>query len=250
MDTISVGVTIACAMELYEKGYIPEKDVPFPVNFGDKYAMVKLVQMIGTRDGIGDLLAEGSYRLAEYYGHPEISMSVKKQEMPALHPQGYQGLGLAYATSNSGACHTRSNLNFDKRLETADQAAMIKLGQDFIAVVDAAGLCWSIFGGLLMLKDKLLTELELVTGAGYTEESMMLAGERIFNLERLFNLRAGITGKDDTLPKRLLEVPMLSGQADGQVVRLAEMLPEYYKLRGWDENGVPTAEKLAQLGLS
>jgi len=250
MDTISTGVTIACAMELYEKGYIPQKDVPFPVNFGDKYAMVKLVEMIGAREGIGDLLAEGSYRLAERYGHPEISMSVKKQEMPALHPQGYQGLGLAYATSNSGACHTRSNLNFDNRLETAGQAAMIKEGQDFIAVVDSAGLCWSIFGGLLMLKNELLIQLELATGAGYTEETMMLAGERIFNLERLFNLEAGMTGKDDTLPKRMLEEPMLKGQAKGQVVKLGEMLPEYYKLRGWDENGVPAPEKLAQLGLT
>ena len=249
MDTISVGVTIACTMELYEKGYIPEKDIPFPIRFGDKYAMVKLVQMIAAREGIGDLLAEGSYRLADYYGHPEISMSVKGQELPALHPQGYQGLGLAYATSNSGACHTRSNLNFNRRLETADQAAMTKMGQDFIAVVDSSGLCWSIFGGLSMSKDELLIQLELATGANYTEETMMLAGERIFNLERLFNLKAGITAKDDILPKRILEEPMLKGEAEGQVVRLAEMLPEYYKVRGWDENGIPTPEKLVQLGL-
>lgn len=250
MDTISVGVTIACTMELYEKGYIPEKDIPFPIRFGDKYAMVKLVQMIAAREGIGDLLAEGSYRLADYYGHPEISMSVKGQELPALHPQGYQGLGLAYATSNSGACHTRSNLNFNRRLETADQAAMTKMGQDFIAVVDSSGLCWSIFGGLSMSKDELLIQLELATGVNYTEETMMLAGERIFNLERLFNLKAGITAKDDILPKRMLEEPMLKGEAEGQVVRLAEMLPEYYKVRGWDENGIPTPEKLVQLGLT
>lgn len=250
MDTISVGVTIACTMELYEKGYIPEKDIPFPIRFGDKYAMVKLVQMIAAREGIGDLLAEGSYRLADYYGHPEISMSVKGQELPALHPQGYQGLGLAYATSNSGACHTRSNLNFNRRLETADQAAMTKMGQDFIAVVDSSGLCWSIFGGLSMSKDELLTQLELATGVNYTEETMILAGERIFNLERLFNLKAGITAKDDILPKRMLEEPMLKGEAEGQVVRLAEMLPEYYKARGWDENGIPTPEKLVQLGLT
>lgn len=249
MDTISVGVTIACTMELYEKGYIPEKDIPFPIRFGDKYAMVKLVQMIAAREGIGDLLAEGSYRLADYYGHPEISMSVKGQELPALHPQGYQGLGLAYATSNSGACHTRSNLNFNRRLETADQAAMTKMGQDFIAVVDSSGLCWSIFGGLSMSKDELLIQLELATGANYTEETMILAGERIFNLERLFNLKAGITANDDILPKRMLEEPMLKGEAEGQVVRLAEMLPEYYKARGWDENGIPTPEKLVQLGL-
>ncbi|MFO7772782.1 MAG: aldehyde ferredoxin oxidoreductase family protein [Dehalococcoidia bacterium] len=250
MDTISTGVTIACAMELYERGYMPSKDVPFPINFGDKHAMVKLVEMIAAREGIGDLLAEGSYRLARHYGHPEISMSVKGQEMPALHPQGYQGLGLAYATSNSGACHTRSNLNFERRSETKGQASLIKEGQDFVAVVDSSGLCWSIFGGLLMLKDELVTQLKLATGVDYNERSMMLAGERIFNLERLFSLKAGITGSDDTLPSRMLEEPMLKGQAEGQVVRLAEMLPEYYRLREWDRDGVPTSEKLAQLKLS
>ncbi|MBW1913054.1 MAG: aldehyde ferredoxin oxidoreductase family protein [Deltaproteobacteria bacterium] len=94
MDTISAGGTIACAMELYEKGYIPEKDIPFPIKFGDKYALVKLVEMMGKREGFGDLLAEGSYRLAQHYGHPEIAMTVKRQEMPALHPQGDQGRGI------------------------------------------------------------------------------------------------------------------------------------------------------------
>jgi aldehyde:ferredoxin oxidoreductase len=249
MDAMSTGVTIACAMELYEKGYIPEKDVPFPIEFGDESAMVELVPMIAAREGIGNLLAEGSYRFAEHYGHPEISMSVKKQELPAIHPQGYQGGALAFATSNSGACHTRSGLRFDGRFETLNQAAFTKTDQDYIAVVDSSGVCWCIFGSFLMLKDELLTELELVTGAGYTEESMMLAGERIFNGERLFNLKAGFTAKDDTLPKRLLEEPTLKGEGEGQVVRLAEMLPEYYKLRGWDKNGVPTPEKLRQLGL-
>lgn len=250
MDTISVGVTIACAMELYEKGYLPENDVPFPISFGDASALVKLMPMIAKREGIGDLLAEGSYRFAQHYGHPELSMSVKKQELPAIHPQGYQGSGLAFATSNRGACHTKSGLHFDKRLETANQAAITKTEQDIIAVVDSSGLCWCVFGSLLMLKDELLIELELVTGAGYTGESMMLAGERIFNVERLFNLKAGLTGKDDTLPKRFLEEPVLAGEAEGQVVRLDEMLPEYYRLRGWDENGVPTPEKLRQLGLT
>lgn len=250
IDTISAGVTIACAMELYEKGYLPQKDIPFPIRFGDKYAVVKLVQMIVKREGIGDLLAEGSYRLAEHYGHPEISMTVKKQEMPALHPQGYQGIALAYATGNRGACHTKSGLRFEKRFEVAGQAALTKADQDFIAVVDSSGLCWTIFGGLLMLEDELLAELELATGVGYTKESMMLAGERTFNLERLFNLKAGVTANDDTLPRRMLEEPALKGENEGQVARLGEMLPEYYKLRGWDENGVPTSDKLAQLGLT
>jgi aldehyde:ferredoxin oxidoreductase len=250
MDTISVGVTIACAMELYERGYIPKKDVPFPIKFGDKHALIKLVQMIAKREGIGDLLAEGSYRLAQHYGHPEISMTVKKQEMPALHPQGYQGLALSYATTNRGACHTKCDLRFATRLETAGQAAMTKKGQDFVAVVDSSGCCWSIFAGVHFLSNQLLNLLEAATGAGYTEETMMLAGDRIFNLQRLFNLKAGISGKDDILPKRILEESVLDGDNQGKVVMLGEMLPEYYKLRGWDKNGIPTPDKLRQLGLT
>jgi len=249
MDTISVGVTIACAMELYERGHLTEKDAGFPIRFGDKKTLIRLVRMIAARDGIGDRLAEGSYRFADRYGHPELSMSVKKQELPAIHPQGYQGGGLAFATSNSGASHTRSGLRFETRLETTNQASLMKEDQDFIAVVDSSGLCWCVFGSFGMLRTELLRELEFVTGAGYNEHIIMRAGERIFNLERLFNLKAGLTAGDDSLPRRLLEEPLLDGEARGQVVRLDEMLPEYYRARGWDINGVPTGEKLESLSL-
>ncbi|MBW1736615.1 MAG: aldehyde ferredoxin oxidoreductase family protein [Deltaproteobacteria bacterium] len=249
MDTISAGGAIACAMELSEKGYIPEKDLPFPLKFGDKHAVVKLTEMMAKREGFGERLAEGSYRLAEHYGHPEIAMTVKKQDMPALHPQGYQGLALAYATSNRGACHTKANLVFSKRLEWEGQAEVVKKGQDYTSLVDAAGACWSIYSGVHYLDDHLVAALEACTGAGYSKEKAMQAGERIFNLQRIFNLRAGITGKEDTLPKRLLETPLLDGDNEGKVVMLNEMLPEYYRLRGWDVRGVPTPEKLEELGL-
>lgn len=249
MDTISAGGTIACAMELYEKGYIPETDVPFPLRFGDKHAVVKLTEMMAKREGFGDLLAEGSYRLAERYGHPEIAMTVKKQDMPALHPQGYQGLALAYATSNRGACHTKANLVFPTRLEWEGQAAVVKKGQDYTSLVDAAGACWSIYSGVRYLDDHLVTALQACTGGGFTKETAMQAGERIFNLQRLFNLRAGITGKEDTLPRRLLETPLLDGDNEGKVVMLDDMLPEYYRLRGWNEKGISTPEKLEELGL-
>jgi aldehyde:ferredoxin oxidoreductase len=250
MDTISAGGTIACAMELFEKGYIPEKDVPFPIRFGDKHAMVKLVEMMATREGIGDLLAEGSYRLAEHYGHPDISMTVKRHEMPALHPQGYQGLALSYSTSNRGACHTKCNMLFAKRFELEGTAELVKKGQDYTALVDAVGACWSIYSGVRYLDDHLVKALETCTGAGYTKEVAMQAGERLFNLQRLFNLRAGISGNDDTLPKRMLETPLLDGDNEDKVVMLGEMLPEYYQLRGWDKNGIPTPNKLEELGLT
>lgn len=251
IDTISTGVTMATAMELYGKGYLPKKDAGYQLHFGNAPAMVELVTKIGLRQGFGDILAEGGYRLAERYGHPELFMGVKKQEMPAWHPQARQDTGLAYATANCGACHTRSILNiFEVQRETAGQAAGVKWGQDYIAVIDASGLCWSLWISQPEALAELATMLTTATGIGYTEESLLLAGERIWNLERLFNLKAGFTADDDTLPQRMLTEPRLKGGAEGQVVRLDEMLPEYYALRGWDKNGVPTLEKLQQLGLS
>ena len=251
MDTISAGVTIACAMELYERSYLPEKDAGYKLNFGNAKAVVELVEKIGLREGFGDVLAEGAYRLAEKYGHPKLFMGVKKQEMPAWHPQARQDTGLAYATANCGACHTKGTLNnTEVNTETAGQAASVKWGQDYVTIVDATGLCWSLWGFWTEYIDELLTMLNAVTGETYNEESLFRAGERIWNLERLFNLRAGFTSADDTLPKRILEEPCLKGPAEGQVVRLEEMLPEYYQLRGWDENGVPSKNKLAELGLA
>ena len=250
VDTISMGGTIACAMELYEKGFLSEEDAGYQLNFGNAKALVELVEKTGLRQGFGDILAEGSYWLAEKYGHPEISMTVKRQEFPAIHPQGSQLMGLAYATSNRGACHTKASVNLDERFEVAGQATRVKQMQDYIAVIDATGLCWSLMMRPPLMIEEVSTFLRCATGADYTDETMMLAGERIWNVERLFNLKAGLTAQDDSLPKRILEESLPKGEAEGQVIRLSEMLPEYYKLRGWDENGVPSLEKLAQLGLT
>ena len=258
LDGISAGVTIACAMELYEKGYIPEKDVPFPIRFGDGDTVVKLVPIMGERKGIiGDLLAEGSYRLAEHYGHPELSMSVKKQEMPAYDPRAMKGIGLNYATSNRGACHVRGYTISQEVIESpyvvdrliyVGKAELTKYMQDLTAVIDSAGMClFTVFGLEYIYNYGPI--LRAVTGLPYSDEELMKAGERIWNLERLFNLKAGFTGKDDTLPTRLLEEPIPSGPSQGEVCQLDRMLAEYYRLRGWDEDGVPTKEKLEELGL-
>jgi len=250
MDTISMGGTIACAMELYEKGFLPKEDTGYQLNFGNAKALVELVEKTGLRQGFGDILAEGSYWLAEKYGHPEISMVVKRQEFPAIHPQGSQLMGLAYATSNRGACHTKASVSLDKRFEVAGQATRLKQMQDYIAVIDASGLCWSVMMRPPLMIEEVSTFLRYATGADYTDETMMLVGERIWNLERVFNLKAGLTAQDDSLPKRILEESVLTGEAEGQVIQLDKMLPEYYEARGWDKSGAPTSQKLAELGLS
>lgn len=258
MDTISVGATIACAMELYEKGFIPEEDAGMKLNFGNGEALVKLTEQMGKREGLGDVATDGAYVLAKKYGHPELFMGVKKQEIPAYDPRGVQGMGLTYATSNRGACHVRGYtianeiLGVHEKLDpliTEGKPATVKTFQDLTAVVDSSGLCLFVVLTPGFGYEEFRDMLNTTTDFDYTTEELMQAGERIWNLERLFNLKAGFTKEDDTLPKRLLEEPITEGGPKGLVCKLDEMLPEYYRLRGWGENGVPAEEKLAELGL-
>ena len=212
--------------------------------------------MTGLREGFGDKLALGSYRMAESFGHSEFSMTVKKQEMPAYDPRGVQGIGLNYATSNRGGCHVRGYtisvevLGGGAKLDphvTAEKPFWVKLFQDLTAAIDSSGAC--LFGTFGMTGEDFAAMLTALTGVTYTLDDYLKAGERVWNLERSFNLKAGFTHADDNLPERLLKCPIKTGASKGEVNRLADMLPEYYKLRGWDEKGVPTAEKLADLAL-
>ncbi len=258
MDTIDVGNIVACLMELFEKGYLPEKDIGFTANFGNGEALVKLTTMMGLREGIGDVMAEGGYALAEKYGHPELFMGVKKQGLPAYDPRGVQSMGLSYATANRGACHVRSYgiaveiLGVNQKLdpfESKGKPGVIKAFQDLTGVIDSSGLCLFVSLAEGFSVNDMVDMMETCTGAGYTAENVMLAGERIWNMERLFNLKAGLTKADDTLPPRFLKEPMPEGPAKGRVSKLDEMLPEYYSLRGWNADGVPTPGKLTELGL-
>ena len=245
MDTISAGAIISCAMELSEKGYLPEKDIGFPLGFGNSEAMFQLMLMTALRKGFGDLLAEGGNALAQRYGHPELFMGIKGMGMPAWHPQGIEVIGLQYATNNVGGCHTKATLPFyDGRKDPEHHVELTKQDQDYIAVVDSSILCWIIYHGPLW-GEKLLSWLRIATGVDFTDPDLSLIGERIWNLERLFNLKAGLSKKDDRLPKRMTDEPRVKNQ----VVHLDRMLSEYYHLRGWNEEGVPTLEKLKQLGL-
>lgn len=264
MDTITAGMTIACAMELSEKGYLPQEAIGFPLKFGDADSMIALTEKMATRDGFGDTLADGSFRLAEKYGHPEIAVTAKKQEFPGYDPRGSKGMGLLYATSNKGASHMSGDLAYCEvfgvpakidPLTIENKPELIKRYEDAFTVIDAAGLC--VFLSVrYMFEDKvalwptpMTNILNLATGEDYTQESLLEAGERIFNMERLFLLRAGFTGADDTLPERMLKEPMPEGPAKGQVVELDQMLPRFYELRGWDEEGIPTETKLRELDL-
>ncbi len=256
IDTITMGSTIACLMELAEKGYATEEEIGMKLQFGDADVLVDLTEKTAYKEGIGEKLAQGSYRMAESYGVPELSMSVKKQEMPAYDPRGTQGIGLEYATSNRGGCHVRGYLISPEILgvpEKVDQhvtegkAGLLKIFQDLTAALDASGIClFTTFG---LGADEIAAMLSAATGLDISTEEFMKIGDRIWNLEKIYNLKAGITPEEDKLPKRLLNEPVKSGPSKGRVSKLNEMLGEYYDLRGWDEKGVPKEEKLAELGI-
>jgi len=254
MDPITLGSTIACAMELSEMGALPESDVGFKLRFGDAQAIVDLTEAVGKNEGFGKELAKGSYRLAEKYGHPELSMSVKKQEMPAYDGRAVQGMALEYATSNRGGCHVRGYLTSPEilgvpvktdPLVTEGKAALLKLFQDLTSLVDASGTC--LFTTFALGLPEIAAEYREAVGSDETDEEILLKGERIWNLEKRFNIAAGV--EKDTLPPRLLREKLPSGPAKGRVAELYTMLEEYYTLRGWDKEGVPTQDKLSQLGI-
>ena len=264
MDTMSMGSTLACAMELVQRGHLTDEEVGRPLRWGDAETMVEMVRMTGYREGFGDRLAEGSFRLADSCGHPEYAMVSKKQELAGYEPRGLQGMGLAEATSPIGGSHMRAQTGYfeifgvptliDPR-ETKGKPHVVRCHQDMASIIDSTGVCY--FFAIRCFVDPVLEAtptgfcqfLNAVTGADYTVEEVRQAGERVFNAERLFITRAGFSRKDDSLPKRHTDHPMPEGPAKGEVVRLEEMLEEYYPLRGWDENGIPTAEKMRELGL-
>ena len=258
IDTISAGATIACAMELCQKGLIDPDEVDGPaLEFGSGEAIVEWTRKMGAGEGFGAKLADGSARLAEQYGAPELSMSVKKLEMPAYDPRGIQGHGLAYATSNRGGCHVRGYMiapeiiGLPEKLDPLSiegKAVWVKAFQDLTAVIDSLGLC--LFTSFALGADDYRDMFNAIVGQDLTTEELWQTGDRIWNLERMFNLNAGVGPDQDKLPRRLLSEPIASGPCKGHVHRLPELLPEYYKERGWDEQGLPTEKKLAELAIA
>ena len=191
------------------------------------------------------------------YGRPGLSMSVKSLELPAYDPRGMTAQGLAFATSNRGGCHLRANMlgpeilgvpKMIDRFATLGKSGLLVNLQNLNAVLDSLSLCK--FTAFAMKEDYYARLLSAVWGETFEPQELLRVGERIWNAERLFNLAAGFSRADDTLPRRLLEEPVTSGPAKGRVVDLAPMLGEYYIARGWDGDGRPRPAKLEQLGLT
>jgi len=271
LDATSTGGVISFAMECYEKGILSSRDADgLELTWGNAKAMLELVKKIAYRQGIGDLLAEGSYRAAKKIGKDALkyAMVTKGVEHIEFDPRGVKGWGLAYAVSNRGADHLRALLGGEfgitpeqaktlwgapeaaDRLSIKGKAKMLKWHEDNRAVVDSLEICKFLARTALIAPRWFVDFMDGVTGVSFTEEEIMRVGERINNLERAFNVRQGLTSDDDTLPKRFLKEPLPEGPNKGQVCELQPMLEEYYQLRGWSNTGVPTRKKLEQLHLS
>jgi aldehyde:ferredoxin oxidoreductase len=256
MDPISFGATIGAVMELYEMGVLKKEQIGIEAPFGSAQALCELADMTARGVGFGKEIGLGSKRLTAKYGHPELSMSVKGQEFPAYDARGIQGMGLTYATSNRGACHLRSYTVASEVLGipvktdplVADgKPELVKAFQDATAVFDSAGIC--IFTSFAWGLADVQPQVAAACGEEFSLEYLNEVGERIWNMERDFNNKAGFTAKDDTLPPRLLNEAAKTGPAKGLTSKLPEMLPKYYEVRGWTPDGQLKPETRARLGL-
>jgi aldehyde:ferredoxin oxidoreductase len=269
LDTMSAGVTIGFAMELFEKGLLTSDDTGgLELTFGNHRAMMTLLRQMAYREGFGGILADGTRIAAQRIGKEteKYAMHVKGLELPAYDVRGAFAQGLNYATSFTGADHNRgyaiqelfgATVPFPvDRFTSEDKGSLTKWNQDArAATCDAPTMCCFLFDMALapMALRNTAALMEAVTGVSYTAEDIMTVGERINNLARAFNLREGFRRADDTLPERIMTEPLKAGASQGHLISredLEFMLDEYYQAREWDPNGIPTRTKLTELGLA
>jgi aldehyde:ferredoxin oxidoreductase len=222
MDPISFGTTVGAAMELFELGILSKEQIGLEAPFGSAEALCKLAEMTAAGEGFGKDLALGSARMCAKYGRPDLSMSVKSQEFPAYDGRSIQGIGLGYATSNRGACHLRGYTVASEvlgipvktdPLATEGKPELLKAFQDATGVFDSAGIC--VFTSFAWTLADVQPQIQAACEGDWSMEKLNLVGERIWNMERQFNLAAGLTGKDDDLPPRLKTEPCKTGPGKG-----------------------------------
>ncbi|MFX1411250.1 MAG: aldehyde ferredoxin oxidoreductase C-terminal domain-containing protein, partial [Promethearchaeota archaeon] len=270
LDTISTGVTIGFAMECYENGILTEKEVNgIKLNFGNAKAMIQMVKMIGKREGLGKILGEGVKRAAEKIGNgaEKYAIHVKGQEVPMHEPRLKQGLGLGYAVSPTGAEHmanlhdtsitSKERISNFAPLGILEPLALDDLGPKKVRAVMYVTNWQVVENSLIMCffnafsVDTLKGILNAVTGWNTTTWELMKLGERITTMARVFNIREGLTKDDDWLPERFFK-PTTSGTLSKTAINPEEFenaRSTYYKMMGWDDNGIPTTSKLEELDI-
>jgi aldehyde:ferredoxin oxidoreductase len=255
LDTIEMGNVLSAYMEAAQRGYLNGDGL----EWGDVGGMVETIRKVAFREGIGDLLAEGTERAAKTWGHPEIAMTVKGQAIPAYDPRGIKGMGIGYATSNRGACHLRGytpaaevvanvlyTTDLTDPLEWKGKGELTVIFQNVHTMTDCLDVCkFATFSETL---DTFAAQYSAVTGVEVDADYLLKVGERVYNLERYYNNLAGFGEGSDYLPERFLKEPSTGPGSEGQICELPEMLEEYYEARGW-ENGVVPEIKLKELGI-
>jgi len=256
LDPIATGGLFATVMDLIEKGVVSPEEFKVDLKFGAADVLVNGIELLSAKKSYAERMGAGGKALAEYFGSPELFMGVKGAPMASFDPRAIQGLGLHFATCTQGPHHAYGYtfidelLNVHKVLDPWDingKPELVKEYQDMTAAMDSLGFCnWLLLG---LKFTNLVPMTNAVLGAQYKAPDLMEIGERIWNMERLFNGKAGFTDEDDRLPDRFVKEPLAGGPAEGQISRVVEMLPKYYELRGWSEEGKPRAETLRRLGL-
>jgi aldehyde:ferredoxin oxidoreductase len=266
LDTISLGGAVAFGMEAYEKGLIDQEDTGgIELRWGNAEALMEMIRQIAQNKGLGKTLGKGVKKAAEEVGNNsiEFAMHTKGLEFPAHDPRGYNAGAVGFATSSRGACHLSGlSHTFERMLKSPEigipepldrfqaegKGVLTAKSQNVMGMMDSLKLCkFILFGGVTLTH--IVKWYGDVTGREMTIDEFMKTGERIFNLKRLYNTRLGISRKDDTLPFRSLTFKRVGKGLTPHLPPLGEMLSEYYEYRGWSEDGIPTAEKLKELGL-
>ncbi|MFH2000064.1 MAG: aldehyde ferredoxin oxidoreductase family protein [Planctomycetota bacterium] len=261
IDTISFGGTVACAMELYEKGYLTKEDTHgLELGFGNHGVLEELARITALREGVGDRLAEGSLRLAKSCGHPELSMTVKGLEMPAYDPRASYTQALGYMTSPTGACHLRGGYAVSlaffggtkeiPRFSLLQSPIAIRNMQNHGIIQDSLGICR--FTGFAFSAEPWSRMVSGTTGLDFSTARLEETADRIAALERLFNCEAGVTSEHDTLPERFSSEKILVGGEERCITRevIEKLKSDYYELQGWDEQGRPTETRLKSLEIT
>jgi aldehyde:ferredoxin oxidoreductase len=266
LDTISTSDTLAFAFEAFERGLITKEGCDgLDLNWGNTEAIVEVIRKIGEREGIGEILADGSRIAAQKIGgtSEELIAHAKGLEPSTTAPTPTVSLGLSWATSNRGACHLEGlshtveggvpfhEMNFGDKVDgltNIDKGRLVVVMQNFMATFNALGLCKFLFSS--RLRPELMARwVHYVTGWDLDGEKLMNIGDRLYNLKRAYNLKLGISRKDDVITPKLLDALKKEGSLEEKRLFLEKMLEDYYKERGWDRDGIPTSETLQKLGL-
>ncbi|MCF8065668.1 MAG: aldehyde ferredoxin oxidoreductase C-terminal domain-containing protein, partial [Desulfarculaceae bacterium] len=268
LDTISTGATIAFAMEAFEKGLITTKDTGgVELTWGNAQALVEMVDKMGKREGIGELMSRGSKAMAEALGHNagEFAVHVKGLEPSAHDPRRFFSQALSYGTAARGACHNASwshpyelamtmpEIGIDEpqdAYQVEGKAAFTATLQNLMCMQDSALLCRFTQIGKAVTVNDVVEWMSLVTGKQWDVESLMKVGDRVFNMKRLYNTRLGISRKDDFLPPRFMTLNREGEDLTNQLPPMGRLLSDYYKHRGWSEEGIPTPQTLSELGIA